>query len=76
VETLAKEHEREHFCCAQAALDAFLKKYSNQYVKRKLGTTYVAVAKGEKRVLGYFTLAPSHFEFAHAAWVAALILPR
>ena len=30
------------------------------------GETYVAVVSGQPRVLGYYTLAPSHFEFIRA----------
>jgi GNAT superfamily N-acetyltransferase len=65
VEPLAKGHDRAAFCCGHASLDDFLKKYAGQYAKRKLGTTYVAVAAGP-RVVGYYTLAPSHFAFANA----------
>jgi len=76
VEVLAKEHERSHFRCGHAALDDFLKKYASQYAKRKLGTTHVAVTAGQKRILGYFTLAPSHFEFANAPPALLKGLPK
>ncbi len=76
VEILAKDHERDQFSSGQSSLDDFLKRFANQYAKRKLGTTYVAVAKGQKRVLGYFTLAPSHFEFAHAPAALLKGLPK
>jgi GNAT superfamily N-acetyltransferase len=66
IEPLAKAHERAEFACGYSALDDFLKKYASQYARRKIGTTYVAVAAGQLRVLGYYTLAPSHFEFTHA----------
>jgi GNAT superfamily N-acetyltransferase len=66
VEPLGKGHQRGEFSCGHASLDGFLKKYATQYARRKLGTTYVATQRGESRVLGYYTLAPSHFEFAHA----------
>jgi GNAT superfamily N-acetyltransferase len=66
VEVLSKDHDRGAFSCGHASLDDFLKKYSGQYARRRLGTTYVAVASGQAHVLGYYTLAPSHFEFAHA----------
>jgi GNAT superfamily N-acetyltransferase len=66
VEPLAKGHERAAFSSGHATLDDFLKKYAGQYARRKLGTTYVAVTLGQPRVLGYYTLAPSHFEFANA----------
>jgi GNAT superfamily N-acetyltransferase len=66
VEPLGKGHERATFSCGHATLDDFLKKYASQYARRKLGTTYVAIVQGQPRVLGYYTLAPSHFEFANA----------
>jgi GNAT superfamily N-acetyltransferase len=66
VEPLSSVHERADFACSHASLDDFLKKYASQYARRRLGTTYVAIASGQPRVLAYYTLAPSHFEFMHA----------
>lgn len=66
VEPLAKGHDRADFSCGHASLDDFLKKYAGPYARRKLGTTYVTVAIGQPCVLGYYTLAPSHFAFANA----------
>jgi GNAT superfamily N-acetyltransferase len=66
VEPLNPLHEQVDFSCGHASLDDFLKKYAGQYARRRLGTTYVAVVRGQPRVLGYYTLAPSHFEFAHS----------
>ncbi len=66
IEPLRKEHDRTGFACGHASLDDFLQKYAGQYARRKLGTTYVLVRRGQAPVLGYYTLAPSHFEFAHA----------
>jgi GNAT superfamily N-acetyltransferase len=76
VEPLAKGHDRAAFSCGHASLDDFLKKYASQYARRKLGTTYVAVVGGQPRVLGYYTLAPSHFEFANAPAELLKGLPR
>jgi GNAT superfamily N-acetyltransferase len=66
VEPLNKGHERGDFSCGHASLDDFLKRYASQYARRKLGSTYVATVRGQTRALGYYTLAPSHFAFAHA----------
>jgi GNAT superfamily N-acetyltransferase len=66
VEPLNKGHDLAGFSSGHASLDDFLKKYAKQYARRKLGSTYVSVLSGQKRVLGYYTLAPSHFKFAHA----------
>ena len=66
VEPLTQSHERADFSCGHPSLDDFLVEYASQYARRKLGTTYVAVVAGQPRVLGYYTLAPSHFQFANA----------
>src|SRR5262249_37500980 len=66
IEPLNKGHARAGFSSGDSSLDDFLTKYANHYAKRQLGTTYVAVASGQSYVLGYYTLAPSHFEFASA----------
>jgi GNAT superfamily N-acetyltransferase len=66
VERLDKDHQRSDFSCGHASLDDFLKKFASHYARRKLGTTYVAVARAQRQVLGYYTLAPSHFAFVHA----------
>jgi GNAT superfamily N-acetyltransferase len=75
-EPLGKERETEAFSCGHVSLDDFLKKYAKQYARRKLGTTYVAIARGQKRVVGYYTLAPSHFEFANAPAALLKGLPK
>ena len=66
VQRLSEEHERADFSCGHSSLDDFLTKYAGQYARHKLGTTYVAVTAEQQRVLGYYTLAPSHFAFANA----------
>jgi GNAT superfamily N-acetyltransferase len=76
VEPLAKEHQRSQFACGHASLDDFLKKYASQYARRRLGTTYVAVEAGQTLVAGYYTLAPSHFEFTHAPAKLVKGLPK
>ena len=65
VEPLNPVHQRADFSCGHASLDNLLKRYAGQYAS-KLGTTDVAVVEGQPHILGYYTLAPSHFEFAHA----------
>jgi GNAT superfamily N-acetyltransferase len=76
VEPLEKDHERADFSCGHAVLDDFLKRFAGQYWRRKLGTTYVAIAGGQRCVLGYYTLAPSHFEFVHAPAELVIGLPK
>ncbi|HLQ43127.1 MAG TPA: GNAT family N-acetyltransferase, partial [Planctomycetaceae bacterium] len=57
IERLDASHQRGEFCCGHQSLDDFIQRYVGQYERRNLGRTYVAVRIGEKRVLGYFTLA-------------------
>jgi GNAT superfamily N-acetyltransferase len=63
IEPFHKGHDRSAFACGQPALDDFLRAQVSQYEKRRLGKTYLAVPKGEKRVLGYYTLAAGSVAF-------------
>jgi GNAT superfamily N-acetyltransferase len=76
IERLNKSHERSEFCCGQAPLDDFLRHLVNQYEKRKLGRTYVAVRGEEKRVVGYYTLAASSISFEHLPEPLSKKLPK
>ena len=57
VKPFARDHDRGDFSCGRPALDVFIRTQAGQYEKRQLSRTYVAVRAGEKRVLGYYTLA-------------------
>ena len=48
----------------------------SQYEKRRLGKTFVAVLPGEKRVIGYYTLAAGAVAFEHLPTDIARKLPR
>jgi GNAT superfamily N-acetyltransferase len=76
IERLDKTHQREEFCCGKAPLDDFLRSLVNQYEKRKLGRTLVAVKAGEKKVHGYYTLASSAVPIAHLPYETAKKLPK
>jgi GNAT superfamily N-acetyltransferase len=76
IELLNQDHERADFFCGYPSLDDFIRKYASQYARRKLGSTYVAVLTGQAPVLGYYTLAPSHFEFTHAPAALLKGLPK
>jgi GNAT superfamily N-acetyltransferase len=68
IEPLDRSHDRTQFGCGNVALDRFLHALVGPYQRRRLGRTYVAVAEGERRVRGYYTLA--------AGAVAFDVLPR
>jgi GNAT superfamily N-acetyltransferase len=76
VERLEKSHQRGDFCCGKQSLDQFLQQLVGQYERRKLGRTFVAVRSGEKRVVGYYTLASSCVSFQNLPENAAKRLPK
>ena len=76
IEPLEKAHERGEFTCGKGPLDTFLRTLVSQYEKRRLGRTYVAVRPGEKRVLGYYTLASGAVSFKNLPAEATRKLPR
>ena len=76
VEPLTKRHERANFSCGESSLDDFVRYRVNQYAKRKLGQTYVAVRGGGSAVLGYYTLAAGSVAFDDLPADSARKLPR
>jgi GNAT superfamily N-acetyltransferase len=76
VERLDRSHERGEFTCGKGPLDNFLRTLVSQYEKRRLGRTYVAVRPGDKRVLGYYTLAAGAVSFEHLPSQVKKKLPR
>ncbi len=76
IEALDQTHQRQAFRCGKPSRDAFLHQLVSQYEKRRLGKTYVAVARGEKRILGYYTLASGAIAFQQLPEKAAKKLPR
>ena len=76
VEPFAADHERSGFTCGRPPLDDFIRARVSQYEKRRLGKTFVAVARGEKRVVGYYTLAAGAVAFEHLPSDASRKLPK
>lgn len=76
IERLEQRHERGEFACGKEPLDKFLRQLVNQYEKRDLGRTFVAVRPDEKRVLGYYTLASGSISFQNIPSGAARKLPK
>ena len=54
-------HNRESFFCGSEELDAYLKKYALQDVKRNLTKIFVLEGKSPEEVAGYYTLSPLSF---------------
>jgi GNAT superfamily N-acetyltransferase len=59
VELLSREHDREHFDCGSAPLNAYLRQTARQHIDRGISRTFVLVeseARPPKPVVGYFTV--------------------
>lgn len=76
IEPFGKTHDRSAFTCGKASLDDFIRTRVSQYEKRRLGKTFVAVSEGEKRVVGYYTLAAGAVAFEHLPSEASRKLPK
>jgi GNAT superfamily N-acetyltransferase len=76
IERLAPGHVREGFDCGKPSLNDFLLSLVSQYEKRNLGRTYVALMEGERRVLGYYTLASGSIEAGSLPAQQSKKLPR
>jgi GNAT superfamily N-acetyltransferase len=76
IERLERSHVRDAFSCGKPPLDEFIRRLVSQYEKRNLGRTYVAVRPGEKKALGYYTLASSSIPFQNLPEPSARKLPR
>ncbi len=76
IERLGPDHVREGFDCGKPSLNDFLLALVSQYEKRNLGRTYVAVQEGDRRVLGYYTLASGSIDTESLPAKQARKLPR
>jgi GNAT superfamily N-acetyltransferase len=76
VEPWDKDHDRSAFTCGKPILDDFIRARVSQYEKRRLGKTFVAVPAGEKRVIGYYTLAAGAVAFEHVPSGPSRKLPK
>lgn len=59
IELLSRAHDREHFDCGSAPLNAYLKQIARQHTERGISRTFVLVeehAVEPKEILGFFTL--------------------
>lgn len=54
-------HNRDSFSCGREELDAYLKKYALQDVKRNLTKVFVLEGRSPEEVAGYYTLSPISF---------------
>ena len=57
----AGTHDRSAFACGAPELDAYLRTYATQDVKRDLARVYVATEPGAAAVRGYYSLSAASF---------------
>ena len=76
IERLGPDDVREGFDCGKPSLNDFLLALVSQYEKRNLGRTYVAHQDGDRRVLGYYTLASGSIDAESLPAKQARKLPR
>ena len=76
VEPFDKQHDRDGFTCGKPPLDDFIRARVSQYEKRRLGKTFVAVTKGEPKILGYYTLAAGAVSYQHLPIDTSRKLPK
>jgi len=63
IEPLSSQHDRSTFDCGEPSLNTYLRQYARQNDEKGLGRTYVAVASGETRVEGYYTISTGAVTF-------------
>jgi GNAT superfamily N-acetyltransferase len=63
IERLSSSHDRDSFDCGVEELNVYLLKYSGQHERKGMGRTYVAIAEGQRPVLGYYTISSSAVSF-------------
>lgn len=56
-------HDRDGFDCGDAALNEFLRTHARRNHERGASKTFLAVAKQDAMVLGFYTLSPAAAEF-------------
>ena len=76
IEPFTKVHDRSEVSCGKTPLDDFIRSRVSQYEKRRLGKTFVAVAAGNKRVVGFYTLAAGAVAFYHLPEDTSRKLPK
>ena len=76
IEPLGPDHERTPFSCGKTPLDDFIRARVSQYEKRRLGKTFVAVPKGAKRVIGFYTIAVAAVAFELLPFHKSRKLPK
>jgi GNAT superfamily N-acetyltransferase len=57
IQRLDLSHDRISFDCGKPSLNDWLQCYAGQYERRDLARSYVAVLRGESKILGYYAIS-------------------
>jgi GNAT superfamily N-acetyltransferase len=76
VEPLGRQHDRASFSCGKSALDQYLKQLARQDARRHVAAPFVLVPeRGDKTILGYYTLSSFAVDLADLPQDVARQLP-
>ena len=77
IEPLNRHHKRAAFFCGSESLDRYLKRHSNQDIKRRVSRVFVVRGRQDKtRVLGYYTLSTLSIDLSVLPEKLAKKLPK
>ena len=76
VELLTRRHDRQSFDCGVSELGEFLRRHARQNADKDISRTFVAVAPGSSRVVGYYTICAGAIDFEQLPSVSARGLPQ
>lgn len=63
IQSLNRSHDRTTFNCGNVSLNDWLKERAGQWQRKELARCYVALRKGESRVVGYYALSSHHVSY-------------
>ena len=76
IEPLGARHDRTAFSCGEAALDAYLKTSARQDQRRNVSQTFVALGRGSREILGYYSLSALSIDLGDLPEAIARRLPK
>jgi GNAT superfamily N-acetyltransferase len=76
VEPLGPHHNRAAFTCGEPTLDAYVRRYASQDVRRRIAQVFVAVAGTPESISGYYSLSAASFSREDLPPEMARRLPR
>jgi len=73
---LGPDHDRSQFTCGKDDLDRWIRQYARQSEESGILHTYVAVPKGQTKVVGYFSIRTSEVQCARVPADEVTRLPK